>query len=460
MPEAALPRSISYAAGMRRSGFAIATIATSAILASPIRADTPTSLSERVVEIAKEVAALRGLPMKQPIPSELVNRAELHARLAKLAAEDDTASATGAQGLALARWGMIPLDTDYGTKMVDLLTEQIAGYYDPQTKKLTILDGGSKSRDDVEWAEMVIAHELDHGLQDQSFDLQAFQKVDATEGDAALARHALIEGDGIVLMLEVKLARNHVPPPWSNPEVAAVLMKGMSVPTGDALDAAPLAIREAMMFPYREGFGFVAALRRRQPWTAVDAAWKRPPRSTEQILHVDKYLADEAPIAIVGTAPRDLGDFAITSSTVWGEYGFQLFLRSHGVAEGVAVEAAAGWGGDRMIVLARPGEKRAERAIGLSRSEWDTEADAAEAQAAAVRAIDDAVLGVTFENTDTRTSWLAVDGTVAWVERRGNTLVIAIGVPAGSAESLVDEAWYALAPAATIRRPVSSDRRQ
>jgi hypothetical protein len=100
----------------------------------------------------------------------------------------------------------------------------------------------------------------------------------------------------------------------------------------------------------------------------------------------------------------------------------------------------------------RPGEKRAERAIGLSRSEWDTEADAAEAQAAAVRAIDDAVLGITFEDTDRRTSWLAVDGTVAWVERRGSSLVIAIGVPAGSAESLVDEAWYALAPATTSRR--------
>src|ERR1700733_11197739 len=107
-----------------------------------------------------------------------------------------------AEGLALARWGMIPLDTDYLQMQVELETDQIAGYYDSDTKKLTILQNAT---DDPDWAEMVLAHELDHGLQDQSFDLKKLEDVPDGEDDAALARHALIEGDGVALMIEVLL---------------------------------------------------------------------------------------------------------------------------------------------------------------------------------------------------------------------------------------------------------------
>src|ERR1700733_2525645 len=152
--------------------------------------------------VAKEVAKVRGLPLKHAIPNEVVDRAELHARLAKLAADHKTRDESAAEGLALARWGMIPLDTDYLQMQVELETDQIAGYYDSETKKLTILQSAT---DDPDWAEMVLAHELDHGLQDQSFDLKKLEDVPDGEDDAALARHALIEGDGVALMIEVLL---------------------------------------------------------------------------------------------------------------------------------------------------------------------------------------------------------------------------------------------------------------
>jgi hypothetical protein len=238
--------------------------------------------------------------------------------------------------------------------------------------------------------------------------------------------------------------REHQVAPWGDPAVAAQLDQAMMAPTGDSLDRAPLALRETMIFPYRAGLAFVAALRRRQPWSAVDAAFARPPRSTEQIMHVDKYLADEKPVPIAATAPAALPGYAIASNTVWGELGFGVFLESHGVGELPAHEAAAGWGGDRAIVLAKPGETRPERAVGLARLEWDTEVDAIEATEAAVRAVDDAVIGATLEHSADRTRWLALDGTVAWVERRGSSLVLAIGVPLWAADALADEAWTAL----------------
>jgi hypothetical protein len=411
-------------------------------------ADVLAALLRRTDAVAREIARVRGLPLKRPIPNEVIDRDELRARLRKMAAEDKTAAENAAEGLALERWGMIPPGTDYEAMLVDLLTEQVAGYYDADTKKLTI---SQSAGEDPVWAEMVLAHEIEHGLQDQSFDLHRFEDLPASEGDAAAARHAVVEGDGIALMIEVMVARGRSKVDWANPEIAAVIEKGMSAPGtgGDHLDKAPLAIRDALVFPYRAGFGFVAALRRGRPWSAVDAAFVRPPRSTEQILHPALYLADDPPIPIEARAPAALPGFVIAHSTVWGELGFDLWLRSHGVDERSAAEAAAGWGGDRVIVLARPGARRAAKAVGIARTEWDSEADAIEAAEAAGKALSEAVVGGTLERSATMMRLFGVDGTISWIERRGSSLIIVLGAPAWSAAALATEVWTATRIAAT-----------
>lgn len=441
---------------MRRVVIGVAVLA--GLGAAAALADTTAldQLLARTDKVAREVSKIRGLPLKKPIPNEVVDKDELRKRLVKMAAEEKTAADTVAEGIALARWGMIPLALDYKALLVDLLTEQIAGYYDPETKKLTI----SKSAgDDPKWAEMVLAHELDHGLQDQSFDLKAFEDLPDSEGDAGIARRALVEGDGIALMLEVLLAREGQAAPWSNPEVADSIAKAMTVPgNNDGLDKAPLAVREAMIFPYREGLSFVAALRRRQPWSAVDAAYAKPPKSTEQIIHPERYLAGDDPVPIEIKAPAALRGFTPARSTVWGEFGFDVFLRSQGVDGATAAEAAAGWGGDREMTLARADDKRPERAVGISRSEWDSEADAVEAFEAAEKALDHLVVGATIDHIGTKTRWLALDGTVTWIERRGPSLVMVIGAPAWSADALGAETWTATGigtPAAAIAKPAS-----
>ena len=395
--------------------------------------DPLAALLARTDAVAKEVSKIRGLPFKKKIENEVLDRYQLRARLLEIAADQKTQTETRAEGLALARWGMIPLDTDYLKLMIELLTDQIAGYYDPKTKRLTI---SRHAGDDPDWAEMVLAHELDHGLQDQKYDLEKFEDLPATEGDAAMARHALVEGDGVALMIEVMLARKKIPAPWRDPSIAAELEKAMGVPNGDILERAPLAVREALMFPYRAGFAFVASLRRKKPWSAIDAAFKRPPRSTEHIMHPEKYLVDELPIAITLDTPSALAGYKLVHNTVWGELGFQLFLRAHGLATEMSKQAAAGWGGDRVIIVAK-----GERTVGLARFDWDSEADAIEAHEAAVRALDAAIIGGTAEHSDTRTRWLAVDGNVAFAERRGTSLVLAIGVPARAADAVQRELW-------------------
>ena len=398
------------------------------------------ALLGRIDAVAREVARIRGLPLKRAIPNEVVDRDEIRARLIKLAGDEKTAAQTAAEGFALERWGMIPPGTDYPALMLDLMIEQLAGYYDTETKKLTI----SKSAgEDPDFAELVLAHELDHGLQDQSFDLQKFDDLPDGEDDEVLARQALVEGDGVALMMEVVAVHGGQPISWADPKIAAAMMQGMSAPSAgnEVIDRAPLAVREAMMFPYSAGLGFVAALRRHHPWSKINAAFARPPRSTEQILHPERYLANDAPIPVALDAPAALPGFSIVDRTVWGELGYDLWLRSHGIDERGAAEAAAGWGGDRMIVLARPSEHRAALAVGIARSVWDSEADASEAAEAAGKALADSVVGGTVERTPARLRMFGVDGTVSWVERRKASLVIVIGAPAWSADALATELW-------------------
>lgn len=376
--------------------------------------------------IAKRVAKTRGLRFKKPVPFEVVDRVELRRRLEEQAHDDKTAAETTSEGIALKRWGLLGLDVEYEQLMLDVLSDQIAGYYDAKAKKLTILDSAQA---DPDWLVMVVAHELDHGLQDQAFDLDRFEKVPDDDDDALAARHALVEGDGVALMLEVAMPDQAVRGGlWADPQVADLVVASMTGLDEAAPPGEPLALQEAMIFPYREGLKFVATLRQTRPWSAIDRAFKRPPRSTEQILHVDKYLADERPIPVTVTEPPPAG-YTLVRSTVWGELGVRSFLKQQGVDDYIAGKAAAGWGGDRVITLGKAGDPNPRRAIGVARFEWDTEIDAREAQAAFEHALDAITLGGVATQDLARTTWQSLDGTTSWIERRGTSVVIVIGQP-------------------------------
>jgi hypothetical protein len=114
---------------------------------------------------------------------------------------------------------------------------------------------------------------------------------------------------------------------------------------------------------------------------------------------------------------------------VWGELGFALFLRSQGIPAAAAAIAAAGWGGDRVLTLARDGDADPTHAVGLARFEWDAEADAIEAYEAATRALDVAQTGATVDHDEVRTRWLGLDGKVTTIERAGTAIDITVGVP-------------------------------
>jgi hypothetical protein len=398
--------------------------------------DWTAALLARADEVTAEVAKLRGLKPKRKIKRDVVDEATLRKRLVERASREHNASELAAEERAFKRWGLLPPDADYAALVVDVLTEQIAGFYDPEDATLYI---AQRPAGDDQWAELLLAHEIDHALQDQHFDLEKLTDVPVTEGDASLARRALVEGDGVVLMVELMLARNGTPAPWGDPMVAATLERTLEAATGESrLAQAPLVLREQLLFPYHAGLGFVAELRRRQPWAKVDAAFRRPPRSTEQVLHPEAYLADDKPVKVGVGLPRALAGWTVGHHTVWGEAGITVFLAEHGVAASTAATAAAGWGGDRAVLYLPASGTRA--GIAVLRSVWDSEADAIEAEESLVRAVDQLVVGTALAGQ----AWFGLDGRLSWVERTGAAVTVVVAAPVALAPALRAELPAAL----------------
>src|SRR6185503_12973069 len=133
----------------------------------------------------------------------------------------------------------------------------------------------------------------------------------------------------------------------------------------------PRYLREELRFPYVEGGLFVEHLFRHGGWRAVDAAYRRPPVSTEQILHPERYPGD-APLSLriatqIAPGPRARRIY----DDVLGERGIRAMLRQQGLPERDAADVAAGWDGDRACVWDDEGR------LSLAwTTAWDTPADA------------------------------------------------------------------------------------
>ena len=147
--------------------------------------------------VLNRVSALRHLPAKGSVDTGLQSREEIRRYILARMAEEYPPEELELDRRLLVKVGLIPDSLDYPGTLVLLLTEQVAGYYDPKTRTLYVADW-VPVRDQLP----VMAHELAHALQDQYFDLDGL--LEGVEGneDATQARVAVVEGEGLGLMLE------------------------------------------------------------------------------------------------------------------------------------------------------------------------------------------------------------------------------------------------------------------
>ena len=350
----------------------------------------PRKAAAHLEELLRAAETYRGLAARRPVPAGTVDSRRLREKVAGSIAEDYTAEELRSLETSLKAFGLIPESLDLKRYLPELLSSQVAGFYDPERKYLALVRPEKGMPAGA--ADTVLVHELTHALQDQSFDLRRLESHDPLS-DAGTALTALVEGDATLVMLDQQMGLRAE----SSPEAAAALERMMGdpekliaaspdFPGARELAAAPAWLRETLLFSYFQGSVFCVSARRRGGQTLLDYAYTTdPPRSTEQILHPDKWHGrrDDPVVLQLPDLAGELPGYRKTAEGVMGELSLRIFLRE-GLPEGLrdrAEAAAAGWGGDRFAVYQKDGEKDGGRLVAWV-TDWDTEADAAELRSA------------------------------------------------------------------------------
>jgi hypothetical protein len=372
-------------------------------------------------EVLQETSQLRELPVLHPVQSSAQSRSEIEHMIVANLDRETTAADLHASEVTLKRLGLVPANFALRPLIVRLLTEQVAGYYDPREQQFHLADWI-----DVDGQKPIMAHELTHALQDQHFNLRRFEKWPKGDSDAELATHALIEGDA-TLAMTLYVA--------SNPARALSFLKSfMGADTSSQeLEKAPRALRETLLFPYQEGLTWTRSLYQNGGWSAVSRAFKTLPQSSEQILHPPKYFIHEAPVKVLLPDLRpSLGrDWQRIEADVNGEWSFYLILDEFLKSVSTSKQAAAGWAGDRYATY----ENGSGESFYVSLSAWDTEKDAREFFDAYVartsKRYPNAVSGdpiLSRQPPSRRQYFETTDGAIA-IELRGNRVLVLEGLP-------------------------------
>lgn len=266
---------------------------------------------DTILDFASKDSAL---PVKHEVRRRLASRDEVVSYLQKNMAEDKDIKRLRRTELVLKKFGLLPKDFDLQSFLVSLLEEQVAGYYDAKTKTVNLLDWVAP-----DLQKPVLAHELTHALQDQSFGLDKWLKRgdedldakkdlkpdDITKDENSEARQAVVEGQAMVVLVDYMLApmRRSV---VDAPEIVDMLNESMATGTADSkvYQNAPVFMKEALTFPYRYGVEFEAELLREQgKEKAFASTFENPPQTSREIMEPQTYIVGEH------LAPLPLPDF-------------------------------------------------------------------------------------------------------------------------------------------------------
>ena len=304
-----------------------------------------------------------GLPIKHPVKRKLVSRKAVEKYFVDSFKDDKSAKRMTQAEVVLKKFGLIPRDSSLEGILLALYTDAVAGYYDPKTKTVYLLD----------WLEPdaqkpVLAHELTHALQDQNFNLTKFMKegqqkkvgkYDVLTSEVMSARVALMEGQAAAVMIDYMLAPGGQTIE-SNPDLARALQSGMLSDDGSKImQKAPLYLKEDLKFPYTFGLNFVLDLLKVSKQKAFADAFETPPADTRQIMQPKTYLQGQH----VSELP--MPDFEHLLGHGWqrfdvdsvGEFDISVLAREYGAPIIEADKMARDWRFQYYYAAAKKGVK-------------------------------------------------------------------------------------------------------
>ncbi len=300
---------------------------------------------ETVARALSYVSALRQLPATGPVKGRVITRDQMVSRVEHELDTEIPPAVVNASGEILFALGTVPASFDYRHGLLDVMRAELLGFYEPHEKTMFLgADLHGQELDATLW------HELVHALQDQHYGLEKLLDFGSDAGDWQGAVHALAEGDATSAMFDAMFAGKGM----RAPDLPDSMMDLQGALSAGVVQQVPAIIKRSVIAPYVDGLAFVNAVRRRGGWAAVDAVWRRLPASTEQILHLEKYEANEAPVSLPALTPNPAGPKSATYSDVYGEETLRILFEEW-MPSRAAHEAASGWAGDRVTAFADGG---------------------------------------------------------------------------------------------------------
>ncbi len=330
--------------------------------------DQACSIAQKALRDAR---AIRGLTQSREVPCLSQSKKKVKEFLLTTLKEEIPPERLAQEELVWKAFGVISEDYNYQKGLIDLYLSQLGGYYDPKLKRFVM----------AAWLPFymqtpVAVHELTHALQDQHYDLEKFLDSDRFSTDELLARSALVEGDATAVMIDHSnrligqpaLAKTHSVNNFMLQNVVGAAMLAGS-------QGVPLGVQLVLVFPYTSGLRFVHQQLLDGGYRSVDKAFKNPPRSTEEVLHPEKYFEVTPDFVrfsdddVINAFPDIKGE--IEYSDTFGEFVVSVVLASHLQNHNQAALAAAGWGGDRLLVVKVDAQSQ-DRLV-LWKINWDSE---------------------------------------------------------------------------------------
>jgi hypothetical protein len=341
--------------------------------AAPVAAAPPTTSNADFFQAADDVLAemskLLSMPILHPVKKSVRSREQIRSYLLAQEKKEKDSAKDYADQRTLEMFGLLPKDYPLEQTLNDILTEQIAGLYDPDSQEFFISDWTDPAE-----LRMVMAHELTHALQDQHYHIDTWRDAAKPNDDAELARDAVLEGAATAAMMDYML-RDEGKGVRDLPVIDPSLVIG-DASSSPQLAKAPMVLRDELLFPYTEGMLFTQqVLKATSGWPDFGRVFANPPASTQQIMHPDLYLHG------VTHADVTLPDFFTLLPAQWkqldenamGEFGVQEVLKQF-LSAAQAQSLSPAWAGDRYAIFEN---QQTKQDLLIFRLRLDSDADAA-----------------------------------------------------------------------------------
>jgi len=358
-------------------------LACSPVAAEPSEEWTQAELEAKSLEIQGQLEELRGERFVRPVEVRVASSENLMEYMKERFAKTESPEKVAADEVVAKLLAAIPADMDLVEATFALIETQVGGFYDPDTDSFSLMNTVSRAL-----APMILAHELDHALDDQLFSIDGTLLPIALVTDRATAFSAVVEGSGMNVMTQWQMQHGAEIDMSAAMEMQAEAQAGMA--------DAPMWMWKPLLGVYMRGSCFLTrtdnlmtGMAQAAPPGDIRAAFEHPPLSTEQVLHPEKYwdpARRDDPVAVAIDTSALPADWKVLREDVLGELMLAIVLTPGGATQGldssnplaaIAIEytndRAAGWGGDA-LVLVGSGEGRFLRLV----TAWDSARDAGE----------------------------------------------------------------------------------